>query len=286
MILTFSRVFASLFHPRLFTSLAFVEPYIGTGDYPGVEKLLQLSTLKRDTWPSRAVAIEKARKVFKRWDPRVFELWAKHGYRDLPATSTADSVTEQNGKDTPTPPPVTLATTKHQETLMYARLAPNNDYAARGYDEPWYPQTELVLSGMKSQDWHLTCRAEASLSDKMVVYLRPSVLYVSGSRSDHCRNGRHKRLAEKTGTAFGEGARMSRNRVQHIVIEKASHSLPQEEVGATAEAVATWMSQQLQEWQRKERESRSHWAGQLQKSALPSEWISAVEYSRSRPSKI
>lgn len=281
--MTFSRVFASLFHPRLFTSLVFVEPYIGTGDYPDVEKLLQLSTLKRDAWPSRAVAVEKARKVFKRWDPRVFELWTKYGYRDLPATSTADSVNEQNRNDTP---PVTLATTKHQETLMYARLAPNNNHAAHGYDEPWFPQTELVLSGMKSQDWHLTCRAEASLSDKMVVYLRPSVLYASGSRSEHCRNRRHKRLAEKTGTAFGDGARMSRNRVQHIVIEKASHSLPQEEVGATAEAVATWMSQELQQWQRKERESKSHWEGHLQKSALPSEWISAVESSRSRPSKI
>ena len=284
MILTFSRVFASLFHPRLFTSLVFVEPYIGTGYHQDVEKLLQMSTLKRDSWPSRAVAVEKARKVFKRWDPRVFEIWTKHGYRDLP-TST-DSVNGQNGKDTP--PPVTLATTKHQETLMYGRLAPNNNHAARGYDEPPYPQTGLSLSGMQGQDWHLACRTEASLSAKLVVYLWPSVLYVSGSRSDHCRNGRHKQLAENTGTAFGDGARMSRNRVQHLVIEKGSHSLPQEEVRATAEAVATWMSQELQQWQLKERESKSHWEGQLQseKSALPSEWISAVEYSRSRPSKI
>lgn len=243
-----------------------------------------MSTLKRDTWPSRAVAVEKARKIFKRWDPRVFELWTKHGYRDLPTPT--DSVNEQSGRNAP--PPATLATSKHQETFMYGRLAPNNNDVAGGYDEPWYPQTGLSLSGMQGQDWHLTCRTEASLSAKLVGCLRPSVLYVSGSRSDHCRSGRHKQLAETTGTAFGDGARTSRNRVQHIVVENASHSLPQEEIRATAEAVATWMSHELQQWQRKERERKSRWEGQLQseRSALSSEWISAVEHSRSRPSKI
>lgn len=251
-----------------------------------------MSTAKRDVWPSRAAAIEKACRVFKRWDPRVLQQWAEYGYRDL--STTSHLAHEQSAKDAP--PPVTLATTKHQETLMYGRLNSNkqaqqglNTRDAHGErDEPSITQDGLPVPGLIGPDSHMSCRIEAWLSAQMVVYLRPSVLYLSGSRSDHCRNGIHKELAEKTGTAFGGSGGMLHNRVRHVVIEKGSHSLPQEEVGATAEAMAPWMQQELQRWRRGEDRIASGWAGQSQseKSNLPPEWMLALNTNKEKSSKL
>lgn len=214
-----------------------------------------MSTLKRDTWPSRAVAVDKARQVFQRWDPRVLDLWAQYGYREVPSPTPGDAVT--------------LATTKHQETLLYGRLAPI--HTSLTYDRASYPQIGLPLPTMRGPDWHISTRSEAFLSARMVVYLRPPVLYLSGARSAHCQNGMHKQLADRTGTAFDE------HRVQHVVIDKAGHSLPQEQVGATAEAIRSRMAQEMQQWQHKQ--------GEGLESTLPAEWVAAVHNSR-RPAKI
>lgn len=251
-----------------------------------------MSTSKRDTWPSRAVAIEKARKIFKRWDPRVFQKWVEYGYRNL--STTSDLAHEQNAKDAP--PPVTLATTKHQETLMYGRLNQNNQVqhglnnrdAYRGQGQPDTTQDGLPVVDLIGPEWHMSCRIEAWLSAQMVVHLRPSVLYLSGSHSDHCRNGIHKELAEKTGTSFCGSGGMPQNRVRHVVIEKGNHSLPQEKVGAIAEVMAPWIQQEVQRWQQSEHRIASGWAGQSQsdKSTLPPEWTLAVNMNKERPSKL
>lgn len=251
-----------------------------------------MSTSKRDIWPSRAAAIEKAHKVFKHWDPRVLQQWAEYGYRDL--STTSHLAHEQRVKDAP--PPVTLATTKFQETLMYARLNSNkqaqhglNNWDAHGeHDEPSTTQDGLPVTGLIGPDWHISCRIEAWLSAQMVVYLRPSVLYLSGSRSNHCRNGIHKELAGKTGTAFSGSGGMPHNRVRHVVIEKGGHFLPQEETGAIAEVMAPWMQQEVQRWRRSEDRIASGWAGQSQseKSALPPEWMLALDRNKEKSSKL
>ena len=105
---------ASLMHPRLFTSLVLIEPHMTDNALAGDGPLfVAMSTKKRDVWSSRAEAAEKSHKVLKAWDPRVFELWKKYGYRDLP---TAMYPAPEDGTR-----PVTLTTTKHQETIMYTR---------------------------------------------------------------------------------------------------------------------------------------------------------------------
>lgn len=76
--------------------------------------LVAMSTAKRDVWPSREVAAEKSRKLLKAWDPRVFELWKKFAYRELPTALHPQTPTDGSR-------PVTLTTTKQQETIMYTR---------------------------------------------------------------------------------------------------------------------------------------------------------------------
>lgn len=251
-----------------------------------------MSTIKRDVWPSRAEAVEKARKIFKRWEPRVMQKWAEYGYRDLP--TAIHPAHEKREKDAP--PPVTLATTKHQETLLYGKINSNttvqpgfNNRDAHGKPvELRAPHDGLAVYGMAGPDWHMSCRIEAWLCSQVVVHLRPPVLFLSGARSEQYRHGLHKELAEKIGTAFSGSGGMPLNQVRHYVLE-GSHFIPHEEPGALAAVIAPWTQQELQLWQRDEERIASEWAGQSQseKSTLPSEWISRAKPSKpSKPSKL
>ncbi|KAF9893546.1 hypothetical protein FE257_010858 [Aspergillus nanangensis] len=282
-------LFASLFHPRLFASLIFIEPYVTEdADVESSVLLLRASTLKRDLWSSRATAIEKSQKVFKSWDPRVLDRWCDVGYRELPTTIYPTSP-EQTSKDAT--PPVTLATTKYQEATMYTRLntrrhiqlglsdreahsGHNSSTSSPPHDPLEVPDMVGVL--FPGQQVY---RPEIILAAKMVPHLRPSVLYVSGTGSPLYRAGVPEKLTRNTGTGFSGSGGMRYSRVRHVVIGGAGHSLPQEKVGLVAQAVAEWVEQEGRRWQEDKTKIDRAWEGRStrEKSMFPLEWMEVMD---------
>ena len=84
-------------HPRLLHSLVLLDPVVQrqTTQLDAIDlgkqkmviaKTTQLSTYRRDKWPSRKAAAESYKKnpFYQAWDPRVIDRWIQYGLRDLP----------------------------------------------------------------------------------------------------------------------------------------------------------------------------------------------------------
>ncbi|KAJ5118968.1 hypothetical protein N7448_010676 [Penicillium atrosanguineum] len=289
-------VFASLMHPRLFNSLVLIEPHMTDNALAGDGPLfVAMSTKKRDVWPSREEAAENSLKVLKAWDSRVFELWKKYGYRDLP---TAMYPAPKDGTR-----PVTLTTTKHQETIMYTR--PNvKRHTQLGVPQPQaYTEPKPGETGPPPHDPLLfpdvlgpllpdqkSYRSESILAYKMVEHIRPSVLYVSASHSPLGKGGEHADAARRTGTRFGGSGGMEAGRVQYVRIKKAGHTVPQEKVAETASVLGPWIKQEIQRWQEDEARISEDWRDRpiREKSGLPLDWNEVIGSLRlpKRPAKI
>ncbi|KAK9450481.1 alpha/beta-hydrolase [Limtongia smithiae] len=103
-------------HPSFFAGLVGIDPIIDVSEdsnlafYPA-----EMSSRRRDVWKSQADAERyfKSKVLYKRWDPRVFEIWMRHGLRELPTPLYPDGVEGE----------LTLATTRFQE--VYAFVEPN-----------------------------------------------------------------------------------------------------------------------------------------------------------------
>jgi hypothetical protein len=243
-----------------------------------------MSNKKRDAWSSREAAIEKAEKAFKTWDPRVFKLWKKFGYRDLPTCIYPEKPT--NGTR-----PVTLTTTKHQETMMYTRPnvkrhtqlgAPEGkNYTTLNSSENRPPHDPLLFPDVLGalSPTQKSYRPESILAFKLIPHIRPSVIYVSASDSALGKTGVHLAAAKLTGTGFGGSGGLESGRVQYSVIQKAGHFLPQEKVIDTAHILGFWLSQELQRWQEDEARVDDGWKelSGKEKSSFQPEWKAVVE---------
>jgi hypothetical protein len=250
----------------------------------GGPMLVYMSMKKRDAWPSREAAVEKAGKAFKTWDPRVFELWKIFGYRDLPTCIHPEK--PANGTR-----PVTLTTTKHQETMMYTRpnakrhtqlgapegktyTNPNSSEIGPPHDPILFPDVLGPLSPIQK-----SYRQESILAFKLLPHIRPSVIYMSASESALGKTGVHLAAAKLTGTGFGGSGGLESGRVQYLVIEEAGHCAPQEKVTDTVQTLASWISQERQHWQEDEARVADGWKelSGKEKSSFQPEWKEIVE---------
>ncbi|PWY92801.1 toxin biosynthesis protein [Aspergillus heteromorphus CBS 117.55] len=284
-------VLLSVIHPRLFTSLLLVEPYIIDSSLDGNgPHLVFMTAKKRDTWPSRAAAAEKARKYLRFWDPRVLDRFARWGYRDIPTvTHPQESQTIDSGR------PVTLATTKYQEAMMYTRANPRrhqqlglpdehnkseNDGPSPPHDPLFFPD---ILGGLLPNQ--RAYRPEPILAGRVLPYLRPSVLFLCGAQSPLSKSGAHVRMAKRTGTDFGGSGGMNHGRVRHLSIEKAGHTLPLEKVSETAEELGPWIKQELQQWKEDERRIAEGWEGlsTRERSMFSNDWKRVVAETMNEP---
>ncbi|RAL12232.1 uncharacterized protein BO97DRAFT_443253 [Aspergillus homomorphus CBS 101889] len=289
-------VFLSLIHSRLFSSLMLVEPYLTERMLQGSGPiLLRLTINKRDVWPSRAVAKEKLRKVLRGWDPRVLQRWAEFAYRELPSTIYPQDGAAQASSSPDQGPAVTLATTKYQEALMYARANPRR-YRELGlpdeqnrkhqHEAPSPPHDPLffpdVLGPLAPEQKSYRC--ETVLAGRLVPHLRPSVLFLSGAESPLCKLGIHDRIAKKIGTEFGGSGGMEHGRVRHQLVPKAAHTLPLEKVTTTAEALGPWIQQEVQRWKDDEQRIAQGWEElpAREKSMYSNEWKELVESAANR----
>ncbi|KAJ6134612.1 hypothetical protein N7523_000934 [Penicillium sp. IBT 18751x] len=254
-------IFASIYHPRLFTSLLLVEPYIMNSPMAGNgPEMLAKAAFRRDKWPSREEASTKARRALEDWDPRVFERWIKFGYRDLP-TAIYPTSTE--------PGAVTLTTTKYQETMMYTHI---NYQKQNPVVMPGEVLEEEILKALPERQM---ARSEPILAFKMVPHLAPSVFYISGSKSPLYRDGSHTKAAEVTGTEYGGNGGLKSGQVRHEVMEDCGHIVPLEDVVAVSRLLGTWIQREVRTWKESEEKLAAEWYGLpgKEKITFPKDWL-------------
>ncbi|KAL2823231.1 alpha/beta-hydrolase [Aspergillus cavernicola] len=287
------QIFLSLMHPRLFTSLILIEPYLYPVDTGEGGRWILARARQSDSWDSLSKAAAISQNNYGAWDPRVFERWVQHGFRDLPTAlhPATETETEINKGA------VALTTTIPQEVFMYAR--PNSQrHKQLGLpaeednnddDGPSPAHDPLVVPDMigglyRKQRFY---RPEPILAWRLLPHLQPSALYLSGAMSGLSLAGGQAQAAERTGTGFGGSGGAPCHRVKHVVVERAGHTLPMEKVGETAAAMGLWIAEELQRWREEERRIEDGWRGLSvkEKSGLSTEWerllqIAAVELPR------
>ncbi|KAI0061135.1 hypothetical protein BV25DRAFT_1917103 [Artomyces pyxidatus] len=82
----------TLVPPIPWRSAIFLEPVIihPTLDLNAVSSFVFAAKKRRVVWPSRDVARKALLKAFKNWDPRVVDVYVKHGLRELPTSEFPD----------------------------------------------------------------------------------------------------------------------------------------------------------------------------------------------------
>ncbi|KAH0603738.1 uncharacterized protein H6S33_007397 [Morchella sextelata] len=153
---------AALMHPGLFEALVLVDPVVEENEvFPHVAMHPAVaSARRRDVWGGMEEAEKfiRGRPFYKRWDPRVLELYLKYGFRALPTAIYPDATG------------VTLATTKHQEVYTFLRRMPDGTFG----------------------------RPEPGVTFRALKQLVPPVLYIVGSESTVCLPEVNQRKMENT----------------------------------------------------------------------------------------
>ncbi|KAE8400208.1 Alpha/Beta hydrolase protein [Aspergillus pseudonomiae] len=241
----------ALMHPRLFTTLVFLDPAImpraaqrGIGiDPPGA---VNYALWRPDIWPNRKAAASAHAKTWQHWDRRCFDLMVKFGFRDLP---TALYPTIPEGADH-SEPPVTLTTTKYQEVAGMYR--PN--FSARTADE----KTQIDRSVHPDMDPTnvntIIYRPEPRGIFSKIHHLRPSVLWILGAKTflgiDNLREA-----MRACGVGVGGSGGISHGQVKEILLPERGHLFPFEDVNQTASCCAAWLVQEMGKY----RESELAW---------------------------
>lgn len=276
-------------HPRLIHTLVLLDPTIqhqsttvesqARSEYKAaIAKTTQLSTYRRDQWPSRKAAAESFNRnpFYQAWDPRVLERWVKYGLRDLPTAiyPLDESTPSRNSNDDADNRPVTLRTTRHQEVFTYSR--PNYD-GPPGKNIPVNRTThpDLNPNYLGSYPFY---RPEPAQVFAQLPLLRPSVLYIFGGKSEMSLP---KAIAEKlanTGTGVGGSGGVGAGRVRDVRLAEAGHLVAQEAPVECAKAAAGWLGAELRRWQAEEEAFRAQWSrkSKTQKLTVDERWLEHV----------
>ena len=269
-------------HPRLFSTLILIDPVIQIhasvpqqhGPNPA-----QLSTYRRDIWPSRTAAAQsfKSSPFYKRWDPRVLDRWIKHGLRDLPTfTHPLDSSTTTSDK-------VTLTTTKHQEVFTFLR--PNYE----GYGHNGKPVNRDTHADLHPSSPMVTpfYRGEGIQAYNRLPELRPSVLYVFGEDSDVGKPEACEAKMKYTGIGVGGSGGAAAGRVKSVTYEGIGHLIAMEAVDRTASDCAAWIETELKRWREEEDALEREWRSRprLERQMVDERWKREIGPPPARPKK-
>ncbi|KAF5653143.1 host-specific AK-toxin Akt2 [Fusarium sp. NRRL 25303] len=223
----------ALWHPRLLDSLVLIDPIIQIPN-PSIS-LAGLSTKRRDIWPSKedAVARFKNSKFFQSWDPRVLDLWIKHGLRDVPTELYPKE--EGSGPDER----VTLTTSKHQELFSFVRPT----YLARDW-ELFNDQDPGQNKDCPEYPFH---RPEPPKIFRHLPELRPSTLFVFGKQSEFSSPERRQEKMLTTGTGVGGSGGAAAGRVQGEILD-CGHLIPMEKVSECADVISLFVGKEIRRW--------------------------------------
>ena len=283
----------SLMHPRLLHTLVLLDPVVQpqTTQFDSISlirdgqrviaKTTQLSTHRRDIWPSRKAAAEgfKRSPFYQAWDPRVLDRWVQYGLRDLP---TAIHPLDKAVPD-PKNPPVTLRTPLHQEVFTFSR--PNYHHIP-GSDAPVSRVTHPDLDA-NHPDSHPFYRPEPSQIFAQLPHLRPSVLYIFAGKSDMCLPAMRAAKLTMTGTGLGGSGGVAAGRVREVFLEEFGHLLAQEAVNECADAAVSWLVPEMRRWRDEEESFRRAWEkkSKVEKMTIDAEWLAHVPAPPRRPKK-
>lgn len=240
---------------------------------------------RKNVFPSRSVAAKISRKLMKAWDPRVVDRWVEYGFRETPTAVHPESKTSSDGERE-----VTFSTTKAQEAWMYTRrnyqrhkqlgLPDTEDDNTADFPSP--PHDPLLVPDMigglyQKQRFY---RPEPLLAWKLLPHIRPSVLIISGAKSELTLTGHQPRAAKLIGTGIGGSGGQAHGRVKHAIIQKSGHTVPMEKVSETAGAIGPWLGEQIQKWKEDERRLADGWSdlSVKEKSSLSDEWWSNANH--------
>ncbi|KAI4127797.1 MAG: hypothetical protein LQ338_003026 [Usnochroma carphineum] len=258
-------------HPRLLSSLVLIDPVI---ELPSARPrntaaalVTQLSTFRRDWWPSREEAAASFRKqtFYKSWDERVLNRWLDACLRETP-TALYPETSDDRGKR-----PVTLLTSKHQEVFTFLR--PNFDGMDNDGRSILNKSTHPDLD-LESGETYPFYRPEVASTFKRLPYLRPSVFYVHAGTSDLSAPELREQRMNTTGVGVGGSGGAVEGRVKQVMFEDAGHLMPMEIVGELAEVTAEWLAQEVDRWIAQEREFQAKWSrkSRLEKQTVSAEW--------------
>ncbi|XHG01913.1 hypothetical protein AWENTII_005282 [Aspergillus wentii] len=275
-------------HPRLLHSLVLIDPVMQRhrtkvdGHYFQLKdifiEMIRLSTYRRDRWPSREVAADsfKRNAMYQTWDPRVLEKWVHYGLRDLP-TAIHPLSKEQMDQSPGKGPPVTLATTLHQEAFCFVR--PTYDGSSRLYPD-------IDPTGLSDIPFY---RPEPSQIFEQLPHLRPSVLYIFGGKSPMGISALRADKVRTTGTGVGGSGGVDSGRVRQVLLERLGHFIPQEDPNECAESAAEWLGPEIRRWHDEHetfRSARRH-KSKIEKVIIDRQWKEKlpVPGTRSKESK-
>ncbi|KAI9932915.1 hypothetical protein ASPWEDRAFT_102265 [Aspergillus wentii DTO 134E9] len=279
-----------LMHPRLIHSLVLLDPVIQRQttqldslsllvDKTTIAKTTQLSTYRRDLWPSRKAAAEgfKRSPFYQAWDPRVLERWVQHGLRDLPTAIHSEKKKEDDEQ------PVTLKTTLHQEVFTFSR--PNYD-GPPGVGKPLNRTThpDVDVNHFGSYPFY---RPEPSRIFAQMPHLRPSVMYIFAGKSDMCLPQMMEDKMANTGTGLGGSGGRAIGRVRDVYLAEFGHLLAQEAPVECADAAGRWLGAELQRWHAEDQAFRAQWSkkSKIEKVTIDARWKENVPAPERRSKK-
>jgi hypothetical protein len=175
----------------------------------------------------------------------VLKKWIKYGLRDIP-TAVYPLDNESHGKTGRADIPVTLTTTRHQEVFNSAR--PVWDHSGRSGSHLTHP--DLDQSIPESYKFY---RPEPARVFAQLAFLRPSVLYIYGSKSGFAFPALTTDKLKNTGTAVGGSGGAASGRVKEILLDQVGHLIPLEVPQRCAENVAPWLRSELSRWNSEEK---------------------------------
>lgn len=259
----------SLMHPRLLETLVLIDPVIQRfSNMKGNHMPAQASAFRRDLWPSRAAAAAsfKKSKFYQAWDPRVLDLWIKHGLRDLPTelypatTNLPNSAVPVTTEPTIAPEPpeekqVTLTTTKHQEVFTFLRPKVPHDPSTTSTPNRLTHPDDSPLENPRAPFY----RPEPIIIFHNLPFLRPSVLYIFGTESALSAPEFRAEKMVTTGTGVSGSGGAAEGRVKEVLMEGVGHLIPMERVEETAEACAGWLGAEMGRWRVQEERERKEW---------------------------
>ncbi|KAJ5440973.1 hypothetical protein N7491_003379 [Penicillium cf. griseofulvum] len=248
-----------------------------------IAKTTQLSTHRRDIWPSRQAAAEGFRRspFYQAWDPRVLSRWIEHGLRDLP--TAIHPLDYKIPTDKATGPPVTLRTTLHQEVFTFSRPnytnIPNSTKPVNRVTHP-----DLDATHPHTYPFY---RPEPARVFSQLPFLRPSVLYIFAGKSDMCHPAMRADKLANTGTGLGGSGGVAAGRVRDVLFENAGHLLAQEAVNECADAAVSWLAPEIRRWRAEEESFRAAWSqkSKIEKATIDAEWLKNVPAPERRPKK-
>ncbi|KAF7895882.1 hypothetical protein EAF00_005897 [Botryotinia globosa] len=258
----------SLIHPRLLTTLIMLDPIIQqyASTPSGITSPNQLSTFRRDLWPSRAAAEASFRKskAYSKWDSRVLDRWCQYAIRSTPTTIYPN---EPSGS-------TTLTTTKHQECFSFMRPS----WEAFSKDGKTITRPDLIPDlHENSPSKYPFYRPEPINTLLRLPQLRPSVLYIYGAKSDVCYHQSRVEKITLTGTGHGGSGGAKEGKVKEVVLEGIGHLVAQEATVQCADALTPWIGQELKRW-RREQEEYVEWTKKslIEKQTFSEEWKTRV----------